>query len=251
MSIDERNPATYDNRKKAFRDRLYESYASTHAGYESRTATRLIYRRDIRPCLPAGRTGQRVLEIGCGQGELVRLLQEDSFDARGVDISPEQVQIAHAAGLGQIDLGDFHAYLGSTPAAWHAVVATDVLEHLDKEEVVATFDGVARGLAPGGVFVARVPNAVSPFGGHVMYGDLTHETWFTSRSVAQLAAAAGFASVRTFACPPVAHGLKSAARAIAWKPISGLFKLGLAAETGVVRGHIITQNLTFVARQGL
>ncbi|MGH3345150.1 MAG: class I SAM-dependent methyltransferase [Carbonactinosporaceae bacterium] len=251
MSVAERTATTYDGRKKAFRDRLYESYVSTHAGYGSRTAAALIYRRDIRPCLGAVTTGQRILEIGCGQGELVRLLMEDGFDARGVDISPEQVAVAHAAGLDQVQLGDFHEHLGSTPAAWHAVVATDVLEHLDREEVMATFDGVARGLAPGGVFVARVPNAVGPFGGHVMYGDLTHETWFTSRSVAQLAAAAGFASVRTFACPPVAHGLKSAARALVWKPVSGLCKLGLAAETGVIRGHIITQNLTFVARQGL
>ena len=32
-----------------------------------------------------------------------------------------------------------------------------------------------------------------------------------------------------------------------WKPISGLFKLALAVETGAVRGHVVTQNLTFVA----
>jgi hypothetical protein len=44
------------------------------------------------------------------------------------------------------------------------------------------------------------------------------------------------------------HGLSSAVRALVWKPVSGLLKLALAAETGVLRGHIITQNLTFVAR---
>jgi hypothetical protein len=45
----------------------------------------------------------------------------------------------------------------------------------------------------------------------------------------------------------VAHGAVSAARAALWKPISGLYKLALAAETGESRGHIVTQNLTFVA----
>jgi hypothetical protein len=32
-----------------------------------------------------------------------------------------------------------------------------------------------------------------------------------------------------------------------WKPVSGLLKLALAVETGAVRGHIVTQNLTFAA----
>jgi len=50
-------------------------------------------------------------------------------------------------------------------------------------------------------------------------------------------------------CPPVAHGLVSAARVAVWKPISGLYKFALAAETGALRGHIVTQNLTLVARK--
>ena len=49
-------------------------------------------------------------------------------------------------------------------------------------------------------------------------------------------------------CPPPVHGLASAARLAVWKPVSGLFKLALAAETGAVRGHIVTQNLTFAVR---
>jgi 2-polyprenyl-3-methyl-5-hydroxy-6-metoxy-1,4-benzoquinol methylase len=228
-------------------NRFYASYTSTHAGRSSATAATLIYRRDIRPNLPAEAPGRRVLDIGCGQGDLVRLLRGDGFDAWGVDISPEQVEIARRSGLNQVELGDFHAHLDSTGNAWDAIIATDVLEHLDKAEVIRTFDHARQALRPRGVFIARVPNAVSPTGGHVMYGDFTHQTWFTRRSVAQLAAVAGFGSVRIFPCPPIAHGAKSAARVLAWKPLSGLFKLALAAETGELRGHIVTQNLAFVA----
>jgi len=228
------------------RDRLYESYATTHAGYGDGVAVPLAYRRDIRPRLAPG---ARVLDIGCGQGELVALLAADGFDAHGVDISPEQVSLARAAGIDRVAHGDFHSYLDASPGEWDAVVATDVLEHLTRDEVVAAFDDVRRALRRGGVFVARVPNAVSPMGGHTMFGDLTHETWFTRRSVAQLAAVAGFASVAAYPCPPAVHGLASAARAAVWKPVSGLLKLALAAETGQLRGHIITQNLTFVARR--
>ena len=227
------------------RDKLYESYATTHAGRGDAVAAGLAYRRDIRPHLPAG---GRVLDIGCGQGALVRLLAADGFDAHGVDVSPEQVEIARSAGLDRVELGDFHDRLRGSPGRWDAVVATDVLEHLSRDEVVAAFDSVRAALGPGGVFVARVPNAVSPMGGHTMFGDLTHETWFTRRSVAQLAAVAGFAAVAVFSCPPAMHSLASAVRVLVWKPVSGLLKLALAAETGQLRGHIVTQNLTFVAR---
>ena len=137
--------------------------------------------------------------------------------------------------------------LGERPGELAAVTATDLLEHLTKPEVLATFDAVAAALRPGGRFIARVPNAVSPFGGHIRYGDFTHETWYTARSVRQLAAAAGFGPVEVIGCPPPAHGATSAVRSTLWKPVSGLLKLALAVETGAVRGHIVTQNLTFAA----
>jgi hypothetical protein len=97
--------------------------------------------------------------------------------------------------------------------------------------------------------VARVPNAASPFGGHIRYGDFTHESSYTERSVRQLAAAAGFRSVTVRPCAPIAHGLLSAGRVAIWKPVSAFYRVALAAETGVLRGHIVTQNLTFVARK--
>lgn len=228
------------------RGRLYAAYASQHAGWSGGDAAGLIYRRDIRPALPGPLSGP-VVDIGCGQGELVRLMLADGYDAMGIDVSPEQVAIARAAGLDRVQEGDYNQIL--TKRRFSAVVATDVVEHLTKPEVLETFDRVAAALAPGGVFVARVPNAGSPFGGHIQHGDFTHESSFTARSVRQLAAAAGFESVTILPCPPIAHGLVSAARVVLWKPISAFYRVALAAETGVLGGHIFTQNMTFVARK--
>ncbi len=228
------------------RDRLYESYASQHSGQGSGDATAIIYRRDIRPLLPSPSAGP-IIDIGCGSGQLVRCLLTDGYDASGIDISPEQVDLAHETGLVQVRHGDHRALLREYAGKVAAVTATDLLEHLTKPEVLATFDAVAAALAPGGRFVARVPNAVSPFGGHIRYGDFTHETSYTASSVRQLARAAGFSDVEVIDCPPAAHGLVSAVRATVWKPVSGMLKLALAAETGTVRGHIVTQNLTFAA----
>jgi 2-polyprenyl-3-methyl-5-hydroxy-6-metoxy-1,4-benzoquinol methylase len=230
------------------RDRLYESYVSQHSGWAPGGAVRLIYRRDIRPLLPPPAAGP-VADIGCGSGHLVRCLLADGYAAEGIDVSPEQVALARQAGLDQVREGDYLALLQERRGQLAAVTATDLLEHLTKPEVLATFDAAAAALRPGGCFIARVPNAVSPFGGHTRYGDFTHESWFTARSVRQLAAAAGFGPVAVTGCPPPVHGLASAVRAGLWKPIGGLFKLALAAETGALRGHIVTQNLTFAAQK--
>ena len=233
--------------RATLRHRLYEAYASQHSGCDT-GVNALVYRRDIRSMLPAPEAGP-VFDIGCGQGALVRLLLNDGYDAAGVDISPEQVAIAHSVGLVQVQAGDYRDILGGRVGEFAAITATDVLEHLTKNEVLETFDYVASALAPGGVFVARVPNAGSPFGGHIRHGDFTHESWYTDRSVRQLSAATGFASVTVLGCPPIAHGLASAARVVMWRSVSALCKIALAAETGVLSGHIVTQNLTFVARK--
>jgi len=229
------------------RNRLYESYASQHAGRATGDAVQMIYRRDIRPFLPPASVG-RVVDIGCGMGHLVRWLLDDGYEAQGIDISPEQVALAHGAGTPQVRQGDYRDLLRAHEGGLAAVIATDLLEHLTKPEVLDTFDLVARALVPGGHFIARVPNAVSPLSGHIRHGDFTHESWYTARSVRQLTAAAGFGSVAVIGCPPPVHGVASAVRVVAWKSVSGMLKLALAAETGALRGHIVTQNLTFVAR---
>jgi SAM-dependent methyltransferase len=233
------------------RDRLYEAYSSQHAGSGAAAdgeAATLIYRRDIRPLLPPPAAGP-VADLGCGRGELVRLLQADGYDAEGIDVSPEQAALAQAAGIPRVRQGDFRSILAAQPGHYAAITATDLLEHLTKPEVLQTFDDVAAALAPGGVFVARVPNAISPLGGHIRNGDFTHHTSFTDRSIRQLAAAAGFGPVLTRPCPPVAHGLLSTARAMTWRVVSAFYRIALAAETGTLNGHIVTLNLTFAARK--
>lgn len=230
------------------RNRLYDAYASTHAGLSDYGIAELSCRRDIAPHLPADRSA-RILDLGCGQGELVRVLLRMGYGgAEGIDISPEQVSLAHQSGIGQVRLGDCRTELAA--GSYQVITATDFLEHLTKDELVEAVDAVFTGLADGGRFIARVPNSVSPFVGNYRYGDLTHETSFTARSLRQLGATVGFSETETFACPPIVHGLPSLLRAACWKVASGAMKAVLAAETGAVRGHVVTQNVVAVMTKG-
>jgi len=139
-------------------------------------------------------------------------------------------QLARAAGVSGVHHGDFRVTLATHPSHYAAVTATDLLEHLTKPEVLQTFDDVGAALAAGGVFIGRVPKAVSPLGGHIRNGNFTHHTSLNARSIRQLAAAAGFDSVLTRASPPVVHGLASAARVTVWQVVSACYRIALAAE---------------------
>ena len=176
--------------KDETRDRLYSAYASTHAGDSKNEANRLAFEREVLPHLRFPTTAA-ILDLGCGQGELVREFHHHGFvEARGIDISPEQVQIAHANGIANIELGDYRVSLGDEQ--FDVVTANDFLEHLIVDEVLEALDAVFASLKPGGIFIARTPNLASPFGGGYRYGDMTHETSFTARSLRQLGNTAGF-----------------------------------------------------------
>ena len=230
-----------------FRSRLYEAYSTTHAGTANESAGEIAFRRSILPRLPIRREAA-IVDLGCGQGRLVRqLLRHGYQNSRGIDISPEQVELAHAAGITQVELGDYRE--GFRSNSLDVVTATDFFEHLTKIEVLEALDRVYDSLRPGGILILRVPNSVSPFGGNYRYGDITHETSFTARSLSQLGAAARFENVESFASPPPIHGAKSFARAAVWKVVSGGMKLALAAETGAFRGHFVTQNIVAVMRK--
>ncbi|ATQ41710.1 methionine biosynthesis protein MetW [Caulobacter mirabilis] len=57
-------------------------------------------REDFREILRLVRPGSRVLDVGCGGGELLELLtQEKQVDGRGVEISPQGVSACLARGL--------------------------------------------------------------------------------------------------------------------------------------------------------
>jgi 2-polyprenyl-3-methyl-5-hydroxy-6-metoxy-1,4-benzoquinol methylase len=244
VKLDDADRPAGNRRHSALRDRLYAAYATTHAGITDSASVARVFRRDILPHLPGDQQAD-ILDLGCGQGLLVKQLTDLGYmRARGIDISPEQVETAHQAGVTQVALGDFRKYL--TPGSVNAVIATDFFEHLTKFENLEAMDCIHAALRPGGSLILRVPNAVSPFGGNYRHGDLTHETSFTPRSLRQLASAAGFAKVEVFPSLPPVHGLKSAVRAGLWRAASVLMKAALIAETGQLRGHIVTQNVIAV-----
>lgn len=98
--------------------------------------------------------GAFVLDVGCGTGFTLTQLP-DGVRALGLDCSPTALEYAQrrgtSAGLLQGMAGDLPVGTGGCDA----VLALDVLEHLDDDRAAAA--EIARVLRPGGVAVITVP----------------------------------------------------------------------------------------------
>ena len=189
-----------------------------------------------------------ILELGCGHGALLQIAREEGYPRmQGVDASASQVSAARRLGIDGVRHGELlPAVKQERDASLDAIVAYDVIEHLTRDELIELIDETARVLKPGGRFIVHAPNAMSPFAGTILYGDVTHEQAFTPESLTQLFLSSGFKAVEFAEDPPTAHGLKSAVRAVLWKILRQLYRLALTIETGA-GGQVFTVNPIAVA----
>jgi SAM-dependent methyltransferase len=130
-----------------FRARLAKRGILSYEWWASRFVVRLVRRYQ--------KSG-RLLEIGCGLGRTLRLL-EDDFETYGIDVSEFAVQLARQTAtrsqIMQMDASDLSAFDGTL---FDVVLAAHVFEHL--EQPAETLAQCAQLLKPGGILVCFVPN---------------------------------------------------------------------------------------------
>ena len=234
------------------RSRIYTRYVSSGqaGGGEAALSSRAVSCRAlIAKHFPQKREIQGI-DLGCGQGVLLHFAQEAGYrQLRGIDASAEQVEVAQRLGIANVAQGDLWTTLEGIPSASQDLVLTlDVIEHLDKRELLLIVDGVHRVLQEGGRWIISTPNAESPLFGRVRYGDLTHELAFTRESLSALLLASNFRRVDCHEIAPVPVGIKGCGRWLVWKAIRAILRVYLAAESGERgRDALFTQNLLAVA----
>ena len=211
--------------------------------------SRLFLERRFRTLLAPVARG-RVLELGCGDGTFLMFLRQQGFaEVAGVDLSESQIRAAHERGLTQAQLGDNLAFLKRHENDLSLIVAIDVIEHHSKPDALSLMRAAHAALGPSGMLLMQTPNADGPFGARHRYADFSHELAFTPTSVRQMLRSVGFIDIDVRPVEPVVHGLRSALRWCVWKTIRFGLVIYLAAETGCVRGHILTQNMIVAARK--
>jgi SAM-dependent methyltransferase len=106
--------------------------------------------------------GARVLDLGCGTGDLACRLARAGVRTVGCDISGPMLAGAarQDARAGWVQLGPRWRHLPFAAAAFDTVVASSVLEYTP--DPVAVLSECARVLRPGGVAVCTVPDLRHP-----------------------------------------------------------------------------------------
>ena len=154
--------------------------------------------------------GGPVLDLGCGAGDMLRLLAARGVDARGVDSDAESVRLAVAQGL-TVEEGDALEVLSAQDAGSVAVlVLIQVVEHLPPQRLVELVALAADKLRLGGLLVAETINPASLYVySHALYLDPTHTTPIHPLYLSFLCQEAGFAAVdvQHRSVPPVAEQL--------------------------------------------
>lgn len=107
--------------------------------------------------LPKPKPGQRVLDVGCGNGGFLLKAREAGWEVMGVDPDPEAVTTARQQGL-EVRLGSIEVFDGES-GLFDAITLSHVIEHVhDPKSVLAD---VYRLLKSGGTLYLDTPNIQS------------------------------------------------------------------------------------------
>ncbi|HEX3436279.1 MAG TPA: class I SAM-dependent methyltransferase [Pseudacidobacterium sp.] len=235
----------------SWKSRLYNSYISSEqaAADVKDTADEMFRPRKafinsiIAKHLPHDRS-VRILDLGCGHGAFLYFLSQAGYkNIYGIDISQEQVELAHQLGISEARHGTLEEVLSEEKdGCVDVVLVMDVLEHLIKDDLFHILDEIRRVLKHNGMCIAHVPNAEGLYGMRIRYGDMTHEQAFTPTSARQVFRTIGFSKVACYEDKPVVHGMKSLVRRVIWDTGTFYHRLMLIAETGSPSA-VLSQNM--------
>jgi 2-polyprenyl-3-methyl-5-hydroxy-6-metoxy-1,4-benzoquinol methylase len=162
---------------------VYEEGQRPQSGYPDNLAARLMDLAGLR-------SGMRLLDAGCGRGEMLAAFARRGLVCEGLDLA-EGASCPHpGVGVSQADI--FGGAWPCADAQYDAVFLKSVLEHvMDPSHMLAECKRV---LKPGGALIVLTPDFASTM--PVFYEDPTHVHPYVPMSLRALFAMHGFAQGR-------------------------------------------------------
>lgn len=241
------------NSNMKYKDKFYESYVSSHVSPSKGEITpgrvkgmATVWRKIFGRFLPEDKNA-RIIDLGCGYGSIVWWLKGEGFtNACGIDISSEQIETGKKCGVTGIEIADIKEFLRDKKCRYDVIFARDLIEHFNKADIFEVLTHCYQSLSDAGLIIVQVPNAESPFGGRIRYGDFTHEIAFTTSSLSQVLRMAGFNSMKFYPSGPTLIGPELLIRFLLWKVVEACYKFLLFVETGNGK-RVVTENIIAVA----
>jgi O-antigen chain-terminating methyltransferase len=155
-------------------DSFYVEFEDTFRGKRSDITERLgVYLPYLSKF--SGVPNAPMVDVGCGRGEWLGLLQQQGFNATGIDLNPDMVSTCTALGL-QAQCMDAVAYLRDQPEGSLALVTGfHIIEHLPFDILLDLLDAALRAMRPDGLVIFETPNPENLIVGACnFYYDPTH-----------------------------------------------------------------------------
>ena len=134
--------------------------AGDYAAYEFGLRDEGLLERMQVPHVPHFTECERVLDVACGPGIFLRLLEDQGVRAEGVERNHAAVRYATGLGL-RVHEADALDFLESTGERYDGIYCSHFIEHLPVAAAERLMAALARTLQPGGVLVMVFPNPES------------------------------------------------------------------------------------------
>ena len=187
------DPAATTSATDAFQQSL-DAYK--YVGFEDQfRGSQETIRARLEGYVPMFEGASDVLDVGCGRGEFLDLLQRNGISARGIDLNPEMVEVCRARGL-DVSHADAVSYLEAQPdESLGGLLAAQVVEHLKPAYLVRFLELAHQKLRPGSTIVLETLNPacwVAFFDSFIR--DITHVWPLHPDTLRYLVLASGFTS---------------------------------------------------------
>lgn len=140
--------------------RLYEGsyYFFNRSDRDELTRIADMYQRTIA-LVEHAVSRKRCLDVGCGRGYLPVVLRGMTWDAHGLEISPEAADYARQQFGVNVFTGTIEEYVSHSTRQFPLLTAIDVIEHVPRPDAFAA--ALASAVEPGGYVIVDTPNAAS------------------------------------------------------------------------------------------
>lgn len=153
-------------------------------------------RKQLQKYVPLFKGHDPVLDLGCGRGEFVAMLQEADIQAGGVDLSPSMLREATNLNL-PCRHGDILSTLkASERASLGGIFSAQVIEHFDADLLRQVVTESFQVLKPGGLILLETVNPLSLFAFSRIYLlDTTHRSALHPEFMRYLLESSGYRQV--------------------------------------------------------
>ena len=219
------------------KNKVYNGYLLTHPFYSSNSfnldGSFRFFNTNYLKFLPSEKTA-RILDIGCGTGDFLSYLNSNNYtNSLGIDISKEQIDHCRIHVTKKVQLiNNLDAFLKENKNSFDFILMNDIIEHIEKEEVIDTLSLVLASLKENGVVVIRTVNLKNRWGMAVRYMDFTHTTGFTQESIKQVMLTAGFKNVSLVSEIHPVYDIKSFIRISLKRLFEFIYRLEYIASFG-------------------